>query len=81
MKKPKTEIRELMPDLIRADSEVKRLRKRTTRLTETRVRILHDGGKGWAFELASTDLRIEQALAELTDALKMLNSIGARLQR
>jgi len=87
MKKPKVEVRELIPGLIKADNpqmvfqnQVKQLRRHAAKLTETRVRISHDGGKGWAFELATTDLRIQQVVAALSDAIKTLNSISARIQ-
>lgn len=49
-----------------------RLQKKVQRLQETRIRILQQGGRGWVFEIASTNMEIAKAMNEITRLFSLL---------
>lgn len=80
MKPLKPEVREKVPDLVRAQSKVQKIYRRIRILEQTILRIEHDGGHGWVAELSSTNLKLEKATAELRDAVSFLNTVARYLQ-
>lgn len=79
MTRPKVEVHEI-PDLIKVDQEIRRLRERMAKLEAQQSRVLQQGGFGWVNQISRSSMEIVRVLDALSKAVRRLNSIRARMR-